>query len=374
MQIEYKIDQGKKVRVISAPKATLEKRVYKSKETKENDPPSSRRDMSPHMHHHEHIDKKQKEMERKKKQIEEQRRKGPVKAGSRPKWNYKNSELKKATKQSEKDPFYVQKKRESDYRRLKREQKLLAMVEANKAVIPDYNVGPPRSRTQSPHSDYGGETPREVRLSRRSKSHSPKRPKIDSKLDYLSVHTDDVYSPYERTKLKSPQQEKSESRTDRNVADSRQSRPRNRSPPIPAIKHRYEAQNEGTNVPVERQRKGVSSYNDIDPLSVPVQNGEFVPFTRTIDVLDPAKADEPVPLSREATRIQNARKVYQGGLQPDKYGNRQHVFQDKQRLKQPEDDSKVSLAEQNISLDKVPFSAKLYCYFSSLINVLSGYK
>ena len=339
VQIEYKIDQRKKVRVVSAPKATQEKHSRKSKETKENEPPISRRDMSPHMHHHEHVDQQKLETERKKKKLEEKQRKGPVREGSRPKWNYKNSESKKPTKQSERDPFYAQKKRESDYRRVKREQKLLAMVEANKAVIPDYNVVQPRSRTQSPHSDYGGETPREVRLSRRSKSHSPKRPKIDSKADYLSVHTEDMYSPYERTKPKSPQQEKYETRSEKSVADSRLSRPRNKSPPIPAIKHRSETHGEGMNP--DRSRKGVSRYNDIDPLAVPVQNGDFIPFTRTIDVLDPAKADEPVPLSREATRILNARKVYHGGLHPDKFGNKQNVFQDRQRLPQL-DDEKVS--------------------------------
>ena len=338
VQIEYKLDKGKKVRVISASKDVLEKhaRTKKSKEVKENEPPTSRRDLSPHMHHHEHVNQQQKEMERKKKKLEEQRRKGPVKAGSRPQWNYKNSEYRKAAKQSERDPFYAQKKRESDYRRLKREQKLLAMVEANKAVIPDYVATTERARTHSPHSDYGGETPREIRLGRRSKSHSPKRPKLEAQEDYLPVHTDDLYSPYERTRAKSPVQEKSDSQSER--VDNRQSRPRNRSPPIPAIKHRYEAHTDKANA--ERARKGISSYDDVDPLDIPIQNGDFVPFTRTIDVLDPAKAEEPLPLSREATRILNARKVYHGGLQPDKYGNKQNVFQDKQRL-QHSDDSKV---------------------------------
>lgn len=327
----------------------LEKHARRAKEMKENEPPTSRRDMSPHMHHHEHINQKQKELDRKKKKLEEQRRKGPVKAGSRPGWNYKNSESKKAAKQSERDPFYAQKKRESDIRRLKREEKLLAMVEANKAVIPDYYAHSPRARTHSPHSDYGGETPREVRLGRRSKSHSPKRPKLETQADYLPVHTDDdVYAAYERTRVKSPVQEKSESQT---VVDHKQSRPRNKSPPIPAIKHRYEAQTGGTNMQSDKPRKGISSYNDVDPLEIPVQNGDFVPFTRTIDVLDPANAEEPLPLSRETTRILNARKVYHGGLQPDKYGNRQNVFQDKQRLQHSKDDSKNPIMNPGLVTD-----------------------
>lgn len=340
VQIEYKTDKGKKVRVQSAPKEMLKKRISRPKESDENDPPTPRRDMSPHMHYHEHVDQKQKEMERRKKKIEEEKRKGPVREGSRPKWNYKNTEYKKPTKQSEKDPFYIQKKRDSEFRRQRREQKLLAMVEANKAVIPDYSIPTRRSRTQSPQSDYGGETSREVRPGRRSKSHSPKRPKLDGQSDYISVNNDNVYTAYERTRVKSPVQETHESHTDRTVTDNRASRSRVRSPPIPAIKHKSQAQG-GIHAPVERPRKGVSSYSDIDPLDVPVQNGDFVPFTRTIDVLDPAKAGDPLPLSREATQIANARKVYHGGLQPDKYGNRQHVFRDKQRLQNPADDSKV---------------------------------
>ena len=337
------MDRGKKVRVQSAPKEALQKRSRRPKEVDENEPPTSRRDMSPHMHHHEHVDQRQKEIDSRKKRLEEQRRKGPVKPGSRPGWNYKNMANKKAAKQSERDPFYAQKKRDSDFRRVRREQKLLAMVEANKAVIPDYHVPPTqRARTQSPHSDYGGDTPREVRLGRRSKSHSPKRPKIESKTDYIRASNENLYAPYERTRGRSPVQDKFESQTERTVADSRQSRPRNKSPPIPAIKHRYQG-HDNSNTQTGRARKGVSSYSDIDPLDVPVLDGEFVPFTRTIDVLDPAKAEEPLPLSREATQIKNARKVYHEGLQPDKYGNRHNVFQDKQRLQQNTDDLKVIL-------------------------------
>ena len=339
------MDRGKKVRVQSAPKEAVQKRSRRPKEVDENEPPTSRRDMSPHMHHHEHVDQKQKEIENKRKRLEEQRRKGPVKPGSRPGWNYKNAANKKATKQSERDPFYAQKKRDSDFRRVRREQQLLAMVEANKAVIPDYHVPPTQhARTQSPHSDYGGDTPREVRHGRRSKSHSPKRPKIDSQTDYLRASNENLYASYERSRGRSPNQDRFESQVERPIADSRQSRPRNKSPPIPAIKHRNQA-HDVSNTQVARARKGVSSYSDIDPLDVdlPLKSDDFIPFTRTIDVLDPAKAEDPLPLSREATQIKNARKVYHEGLQPDKYGNRQHIFQDKQRLQQNTDDLKVIL-------------------------------
>ena len=61
------------------------------------------------------------------------------------KWNYQNRKNKKALKQSERDPFYEVKQSESEERRAKRKQRLLALVEANRDVIPTE-----KSRDSSP--------------------------------------------------------------------------------------------------------------------------------------------------------------------------------------------------------------------------------
>jgi len=49
-------------------------------------------------------------------------------------------------------------------------------------------------------------------------------------------------------------------------------------------------------------------------------SGDFVPFMRTSEVLDPAHADSPLPVSREPTDMVKARRAYQRELNPAKYG------------------------------------------------------
>ncbi|XP_045166612.2 trichohyalin-like isoform X3 [Mercenaria mercenaria] len=355
VNIEYRYEKGKKVRVISAPKEALEKR---SRKLKQPHPPPSYREhsRSPHEHHHEVRNKIEKEENSRKKRLELQRRKGPVKPGSRPMWGYKNPDSKKPKKQSERDPFYEQKKRESEMRRLKREHKLLAMVEANKPVIPDYYVPPPkssrsRSRDLSPLSDLEMASPREVRPSRRSKSHSPNRLVLQGEIDHSYGHQNEGKSPdRRRNQNRSPSPRgRRESPTQDRTVDNLLSRTRNTSPPIPALRHRSDANQNVEND--TRNRKG-GKYGDRDPLDVPIPNGDFVPFTRTVDILDPTKAEEPVPLSREATRVANARRAYYEGLHPEKFGNRQYVFQDKHRVLPAGDDGgKNPLMNPSLVLD-----------------------
>ena len=317
----------KKVRVISAPKEMVKKRQPEKRQPRSSDPsPQSREQPSPHQHHHEVQRRRELIEEERKKRLEEKRRKGPVKPGSRPKWGYKNMDNKRPVKNSEKDPFYETKKRESQMRRYQREQKLLAMVEANKEVIPKYYVPPPKSRDQSPYSDYEHDSIREVHVSRRSKSYSPNRTLIDERSDYLPLHTNDnvsVKSERRRRTSCSPSRDKSQS------PPVRQSRARHKSPPIPAIKHRYEI-NQNYNGVSDSRKKG-NKYDDGVPIDNTTKPGQFVPFTRTVDVLDPAKADEPLPLSREATQVANARKQYYESLHPEKFGNKQTIYQDTER-------------------------------------------
>ncbi|WAR25367.1 CCD66-like protein [Mya arenaria] len=336
VNIQYKFEKGKKVRVISAPKESLQRRGRKPKESRDaRDPraaPSHRGSVSPHEHHHEVVNQKMKEEQLKKKKIEQKLRRGPVKQGSRPMWGYKNPNLKKPQKQSEKDPFYDQKKKESEARRVKREHKLLALVEANKDIIPDYYVPPTqrtrsRSRSQSPYSDIEMASPRQATIKRRSKSHSPDSFRLPSNTDQLPGQSG-AHGKHRRRESVSPPPHAHGHATPQEYAgeDNRSYDNRNKSPPVPAIRHKDSnrtAANAG-------YRKG-GKYDDDDPLQVPVQNGEFVPFTRTVDILDPAKAEEPLPLSREATRVANARRKYYESLHPNQFGNRQYPLKDEHR-------------------------------------------
>ncbi|CAD5113794.1 DgyrCDS2961 [Dimorphilus gyrociliatus] len=47
---------------------------------------------------------------------------------------------------------------------------------------------------------------------------------------------------------------------------------------------------------------------------------EFVPFIRSVNVLDPSVAEDPLPVSREQSSVVRGRKAYKEGQQPAKYG------------------------------------------------------
>ncbi|KAJ8301970.1 LOW QUALITY PROTEIN: hypothetical protein KUTeg_020957 [Tegillarca granosa] len=258
-------------------------------------------------------------------------------------WNYQNKEHRRPLKQSEKDPFYKQKKKISEIRKEKREQELLNLVEINKPLIPTERYTPTHSRDPSP----GGHTPcRSERQgqNRRSKSHSP----TDLSVEY-------GYEKYERTprRNKSPSSHRSLS-PPVPVLRAGENSNRQGSPPVPALRHRIDnnkndfhgsAQNVADPVlmsdRITSERLGsdrrmvdrqIVKYTDIDPLEIPVGGGEFVPYTRTIEILDPANAGSPLPLSREATKIANARKEYLKGLKPGDLGRRVEPYEDKSRM------------------------------------------
>lgn len=258
-------------------------------------------------------------------------------------WNYQNKEHRRPIKQSEKDPFYRQKKKISEIRKEKREQELLNLVEINKPLIPTERYTPTHSRDPSP----GGHTPRRSERqgqTRRSKSHSP-----------TNLSVDYGYEKYERTprRNKSPSSHRSLSPPIPALRAGENSN-RQGSPPVPALRHRIDnnkndfhgsTQNVADPVlmsdRITSERMGsdrrlmerqIVKYSDIDPLEIPVGGGEFVPYTRTIEILDPADAGSPLPLSREATKIANARKEYLRGLKPGDLGRRVEPYQDKSRM------------------------------------------
>ena len=69
-------------------------------------------------------------------------------------------------------------------------------------------------------------------------------------------------------------------------------------------------------------------YFDRDVVGAPVQNGQFVPFIRSTNVLDPAHAEDPMPMSREPSVMHKARQAYVQEHEPAKYGTAMENFED----------------------------------------------
>ena len=96
------------------------------------------------------------------------------------------------------------------------------------------------------------------------------------------------------------------------------------SPPIPSVKHRMNAGRGPALRVADSKRDSYGDENELNILSsrndrVP-GNNDFVPFMRTSEVLDPAHAESPLPISREPTVMVKARRAYQHELNPAKYG------------------------------------------------------
>ncbi|XP_014787090.1 probable WRKY transcription factor protein 1 isoform X2 [Octopus bimaculoides] len=69
-------------------------------------------------------------------------------------------------------------------------------------------------------------------------------------------------------------------------------------------------------------------YSDNSPLQGPVKEGDFIPFTRTSEVLDPAGALSPLPISREQSAVLRGRDRYRKGNDPANCGSPAPHFTD----------------------------------------------
>lgn len=231
-------------------------------------------------------------------------------------WNYPNKEHKRPVKQSERDLNW-QRRQASEHRRRRREQELLDMVEKNKDRIPTERL----SRCGS-HSD-GELTPRTDRLCRRNKSHSPEG---HDEVNRLVINRSRSRSPEITGRELVPFNMERSPSPAMSYVRSEDQYSRVPSPPVPALKHRIDG--EGTS----NLRGKHSKYADNNPLTAELGDSSFVPFTRTVEILDPAMATNPLPLSRETTHVANARKAYIKGMKPGNYGNRVDVYEDRIRL------------------------------------------
>jgi hypothetical protein len=232
----------------------------------------------------------------------------------KPEWNYRNVERKQALKQSERDPTYEQRRQ----RRLERQRELLAQAAANESRVPRRYMSRATSELPEHDSVIGGGG---------SSRFTPRSPR---------GHGGDwtAQNPAVATMGFSPRHQLEQRRSSPDVSPHRRQQhdvdppsPRSRkgsivtaataaehhrmSPPIPAIKHRQQD--------TDHSAAHTYRYNAESDEPVPT-SGDFVPFTRTSEILDPVHAESPLPVSREPTAMVKARRAYQRELNPAKYG------------------------------------------------------
>nr|KAI8728062.1 trichohyalin-like [Biomphalaria glabrata] len=220
----------------------------------------------------------------------------------RPDWNQRRR--KTVVKNSEKDPFYEEKREEAEARRLKRERQLMYLQELNRERIPNLSKSPGRSpRAPSP------EPVKEV--GERGRKTQKRLPPTDTLKD-TSPNVVALLNEDRKKKIS----------------------PRSASPPIPSIKHKAHGVADPANDPYHyinsylRNSQGENRYGDV-PLEP--HSDEFVPFMRTTEVLDPSRADEPVEISRENSRMERARRAYYENLHPANKGKKVDIYQDSER-------------------------------------------
>lgn len=247
--------------------------------------------------------------------------------GKPPAWNYQNPHRKVPIKQSEKDPLFEEKRQESEERRAKRERQLHYLVEINKNVIPT-------ERTASSMHKAASAEPLDIED---SKLRSRGRERNFQRNGPSAVSTGDL-SHRTRSPPLDSQAGKRSHRSGRSL-----------SPPVPAVRHKigkesteeykpdYDVDAHSYRHYHNRIGDGLSAAQ-VHQKSSSRSSGresDFIPFTRTTDVLDPSSSEEPIKLSRENTHIVQARQRYHENLNPGDYGNQLEFYSDRQRTAAP---------------------------------------
>ena len=232
-------------------------------------------------------------------------------------WNYQNPKKRAPVKQSERDPFYEQKRQESEERRAKRERQLNYLVELNKQVIPT-------EKQARPNHPSGHQTPanRDSDFAERDgrRGDGPGPVVVNGDVSHRSRSP-----PVNRTGKYRP-------------------RDRSGSPAVPAVRRRtghdptrdYDVDyNTETHNYYRPDPAFTPTVDERGNITVPTKDSDFIPFTRSTDILDPSRAEDPMQLSRENTRIKQARQQYLENLRPADYGNHLDMYQDSQRQPAP---------------------------------------
>lgn len=260
--------------------------------------------------------------------------------GKVPSWNYQNQQRKPAIRQSEKELLLEQKQQQSQERRAKRERQLHYLVELNKHITPS-DKRSPRDRSPGHHQEIEGE----------EKGHEPEHPRgrelrrRSSPVSNTEV-THRPGSPASRTAKSQPS--------------------RSRSPPVPAVRHKV-GKNPAENFEADYNTSARSDKHhhiaepDLDDkgnILVPTRETDFIPIMRTADVLDPFRAEEPIPPSRENSHITRARQRYHKNLHPADYGG--HLDMHSERQRHPVPSGKVSPGRLSMQGKKASFQVLIH--------------
>ncbi len=239
---------------------------------------------------------------------------------NRPKWGQGTAKVSKAVKNSDKDPSYQRNKRQKEKRRRERQKQLLAEADKYAKYVPGDPAATGRGRSRSPPRSRATTTSRTDATSRsNTTSRSPPQGRggqtADSRATQRSRSVRGVaLSPpipaLRKAHDPAPEME-SELPVDLNGSANQGhvSQNRSRSPPVPAMKHRL---NVDDDYDVDTYNyEQLNGQEASDASAVVSRDGApgVVPFVRSMNVLDPAHAESPVPISRENTAVRSAIRV-----------------------------------------------------------------
>ena len=252
--------------------------------------------------------------------------KHPQKLSQRPSWGYQNPKNKRPIKQSQKDPFFEEKIHKREIMNIQRQNAMHRMAEKYSPKASKVTTVSSRARSRSHDRDESEER----KMIRRSRSRSP-----SGEHSMQMQHRSRKDSEGQGGDL--PLVPGMSSRS-----SSRGAVGRSVSPPIPAIKHRLNTENMTDSYYQSGQARDVTSrtnsrserysvhnkYQDQDVIQAPIKNSEFIPFIRSSNILDPAHAESPIPLSREASVVERARRAYVQERNPAKFGFQMDNYKD----------------------------------------------
>ena len=239
---------------------------------------------------------------------------------NRPKWGQGGTKKSKPLKNSDKDPSYQRNRKQREARRKERQERLLAQADKFAKYIPGDPTAASRARSRSPPLNRTSPTSRsppqgrsrqtlDSRATQRSRSvrsvaPSPPVPALLKPYDPIPQMESDLGIDINEGASHSRMSQRS--RTNNEEGAGR----RAQSPPVPAIKHRSHVDNDynvdAYNYDTLNAKNSSSNIERKDRVESRGQseiNGQFVPFVRSTNVLDPAHAESPVPVSRENTAV-----------------------------------------------------------------------
>lgn len=243
-------------------------------------------------------------------------------------WNQK--QRKTVVKNSERDPFYQQKKEQSEVRRARRERQLQYLQELNSENIPTEHA----SRSKSRHEHC---SPRREGESEAGENRGRKVANARTRGDASHDHSPNVLSLLNNNDGEL-QNQGGGGRVRRGAVSPAPQYPLSTgrsSPAIPTVRHRAMANPNSDKDPYfhanQQFRESHSNTKYGDASFLPSADGEFVPFMRTTEILDPARAEEPMAMSRENSRMERARKAYRETHNPAGIGKKVEIYQDRER-------------------------------------------